>query len=655
MKPRSLLTPLLRLAVGTFWLAVLVGSPRCLGSTSTFLETFDPFPVAGRLAFYPPGEGSPTNLLGDGALRLVSSVPGVTDTAGVVAYDTVVDRFMRGRIVEQRLDVRKFAATSGYIQFYAYGQRQEGDMISLAAYGLLLGKDEVAIFKQVNAENVLAFFLVEQPTFELDEITLVLRFTPVGDSLSIQAQVLDKEQGDAVLFDRTVLDTPGKDPVSARTLGSRIPNWTKEDSGGPYWGPVTGLFGILHWDPTPLPATIEAVFDNYQFTTTGVGVDEFVGEVFTNAVGRTLPYRLFVPPTYDAANRYPLVLYLHGCCPSKLDNRSQVEDQSGFVAFASPEKQLKQPCLLLAPQSLGDWMGVVDRVLDLITNLQTRYSIDPDRLYVTGLSMGGWGTTDYLAYRPDLFAAGVPMSGASVATKAPQIAHIPIWAFCGGYDSAFINDVRGLVNALRADGGRPIYTEYALGGHSISTTAYSTEGLFEWLMAQRRGTSAIGPPEVTIQAPTTDATWTSWSTNVDLSGVVSTNLNVSHVMVKDARGITRGAKGTNSWTATGIRLYPGTTNTVLVQAYAPHGQTAWGGEISVNDSIQIVQKQLALRAVPVGDWLGLQWTPGADAYVLERCTDLVLQDWAPFLTTATTEVALPRTEKQLFYRVKLGP
>lgn len=496
MKTRCSLLPGFRLTVSTFWLAALVGLPACLGSTNVFLETFDRWPPAARVTFPSGGAAKATNTLGGGAVRLMASWPAVTGStwAEVGMADAAPDIF-RSRSLERRLDLVKFTGTTNdYVELCCYGFSAE----TLTSYLFLLGQQQIVLVKYLPHPGALARFICEDVTFPLEQLTLVVRFNPAGDTLSIHLQVLDKLNGDAVLFDRTVLDTPAQDSVSEAPWGPGAP-LPNEDPGEPYLGGAYTWFAIMHYGPKP--TTVEAVFDNYQTSTIGVGIEEFVGKVFTNTVGRTLPYRLFVPPTYDPANRYPLVLSLHGMGECGSDNRRQVEGQ-GFLAFASPENQQKQPCFLLAPQSPGDWMDVVDRVLDLITNLQTRYSIDPGRLYVTGLSMGGWGTFDYLAHRPDLFAAGVPMSCAtgpaseSIAARVPRIAQIPIWTFCGALDTDYdhIGDVRAMVDALTLAGGQPIYTEYSRGGHLIWADAYQTPGLFEWLMAQRRGSQGPDRP-----------------------------------------------------------------------------------------------------------------------------------------------------------------
>jgi predicted peptidase len=89
-----------------------------------------------------------------------------------------------------------------------------------------------------------------------------------------------------------------------------------------------------------------------------------------------------------------LVLYLHGSDGCGTDNRTHVERSRFFLLFASSANQRKQPYFLLAPQTAGGWDSVADRVIELLTDLESRYSLDPDRIYVTGISLGGLGTTD---------------------------------------------------------------------------------------------------------------------------------------------------------------------------------------------------------------------------------------------------------------------
>lgn len=113
--------------------------------------------------------------------------------------------------------------------------------------------------------------------------------------------------------------------------------------------------------------------------------------------------------------------------------------------------------------------------------------IDPDRLYITGLSMGGFGTWDAIQRKPDLFAAAVPICGGGDVSKASHITKIPIWVFHGAEDN-LVNPKwsRDMVEAIKRAGGNPKYTEYPGVGHHSWVPAYSDPELFEWLFSQKK-------------------------------------------------------------------------------------------------------------------------------------------------------------------------
>jgi predicted peptidase len=125
--------------------------------------------------------------------------------------------------------------------------------------------------------------------------------------------------------------------------------------------------------------------------------------------------------------------------------------------------------------------------LELIAALQKEFSIDPQRIYLTGLSMGGYGTWDLLARRPELFAAGVPVCGGADESTAPKIKNLPIWAFHGAKDQAVkVERSRNMIAALKHTGGKPKYTEYPNVGHDSWNPAYKDAEMFAWLFAQKR-------------------------------------------------------------------------------------------------------------------------------------------------------------------------
>jgi hypothetical protein len=125
--------------------------------------------------------------------------------------------------------------------------------------------------------------------------------------------------------------------------------------------------------------------------------------------------------------------------------------------------------------------------VNLLQTLQTTYSIDASRLYVTGLSMGGYGTWDLLTRYPKMFAAGIPICGGGDPSQAAAIASLPVWAFHSADDDIVpVSGTRAIIAAMQQNGGSPLYTEYASGGHYCWIPAYGTPGLPEWLFEQQR-------------------------------------------------------------------------------------------------------------------------------------------------------------------------
>jgi len=224
--------------------------------------------------------------------------------------------------------------------------------------------------------------------------------------------------------------------------------------------------------------------------------------VYQDPKGEKLPYRLFIPPAYDPQKKYPLILFLHGAGERGDDNEAQLVHAQVLRLVADPNR----PCFLVAPQCpVGrKWVEVpwdfktfhetpaepslpMRLTMELLDQLDKEFSIDPDRRYVTGLSMGGFGTFDLLVRRPDYFAAAVPICGGADDSKAAQIAHVAIWAFHGSADGAVpVVRSRSIIEALKKAGANPKYTEYEGAGHNVWSRAYLEPELPGWLFSQSR-------------------------------------------------------------------------------------------------------------------------------------------------------------------------
>ncbi|MCA9047007.1 MAG: prolyl oligopeptidase family serine peptidase, partial [Planctomycetaceae bacterium] len=126
-------------------------------------------------------------------------------------------------------------------------------------------------------------------------------------------------------------------------------------------------------------------------------------------------------------------------------------------------------------------------VLELLDQLIKTHAIDEDRIYVMGLSMGGYGTWDLLARHPEKFAAGVPICGGGDEKQAAKIKEMPIWVFHGDADTAVkVERSRNMVAAIKEAGGKPKYTEYPGVGHNSWTPAINEPEILPWLFSQKR-------------------------------------------------------------------------------------------------------------------------------------------------------------------------
>jgi predicted peptidase len=226
---------------------------------------------------------------------------------------------------------------------------------------------------------------------------------------------------------------------------------------------------------------------------------------FKGADGGTLPYRLLKPDGYDPQKRYPLVLFLHGAGERGDDNTAQLKH--GVAEFTREDVRRKYPCFLAAPQCprrsswapisrLGDPHAYhqADRpseplrlALELVESVQKEFSVDEQRLYITGLSMGGFGTWDAITRHPDRFAAAVPVCGGGDLDRADRIARLPIWVFHGAKGPVVKPAYSlGMVTALMKAGGAPGFTQYPEVAHDSWVPAYREPRRYEWLFAQRR-------------------------------------------------------------------------------------------------------------------------------------------------------------------------
>ena len=212
-------------------------------------------------------------------------------------------------------------------------------------------------------------------------------------------------------------------------------------------------------------------------------------------------YLLYLPPGYNAdpAADWPLLVFLHGSGERGTDVAQ--------VAVHGPPMLIEQgrdfPCVVVSPQCAGAFWDAA-AVEAFIENLASRYRIDPCRIYVSGLSMGGYGTWALAERNPDLYAAAVPICGGGNPSLAYRLRDLPLWAFHGALDTTVpLSESQNMIDAIRAAGGTPRFTIYPTADHVATwTTAYADDALYAWLFAQRRANLPPTAPPVIGTQPT---------------------------------------------------------------------------------------------------------------------------------------------------------
>ena len=230
--------------------------------------------------------------------------------------------------------------------------------------------------------------------------------------------------------------------------------------------------------------------------------------------GVVLPYRMFEPKREDE-KIYPMVLFLHGSGGTGTDNLGQFKDLIvPPTVWAFPENQAKHPCYVLVPQGPDrpSWPHArIPALKALLDSIIANNPIDPNRIYISGLSMGGIGTWAIIQKHPDFFAAAVPICAGGDVNDLDGIInnHLPIWAFHGEVDPVVDIDAfsdrwsaedawtgqRTLVKALISRGMEPTpkYTWYTDVKHNAWDGAYSDPLLMDWVFSQSKRIGSINP------------------------------------------------------------------------------------------------------------------------------------------------------------------
>jgi predicted peptidase len=217
----------------------------------------------------------------------------------------------------------------------------------------------------------------------------------------------------------------------------------------------------------------------------------FIDKTFKNADGSASPYVVFVPHGYDGSKEYPTILFLHGAGETKTDKQGGKMPVEVGLGPAIKTREKTFPFIVVIPRAEGfGWSASsanAKRALAMLDEVQKEYKTDPKRQYLTGLSMGGYGTWSVAAAHPDRWAAIAPVCGGGDVKDAEKIKNIPCWCFHGDEDGPVkVEKSREMIAALEKVGGKPRYTEYKWVGHDSWDPAYATNELYVWLLKQKK-------------------------------------------------------------------------------------------------------------------------------------------------------------------------
>lgn len=222
---------------------------------------------------------------------------------------------------------------------------------------------------------------------------------------------------------------------------------------------------------------------------------------------KTYPYQVYVPTDYSSRSDWPVILFLHGSGESGNDGLLQT---SVGLGAAIRQNAKGFPAVVVMPQIPADsqWVGApAEAAFVALTQTMAEFKVDPQRVYLTGLSRGGHGTW-YLAYRhPGMFAAIAPIcgwvlerpdspgsvpvvpadDGPALPALVRRLAKMPIWIFHGEMDTSVpVSYSREPAAALKAESADVRYTEYLGLGHNSWDATYASDEFLRWLFAQRR-------------------------------------------------------------------------------------------------------------------------------------------------------------------------
>jgi len=231
-------------------------------------------------------------------------------------------------------------------------------------------------------------------------------------------------------------------------------------------------------------------------------IDVYEAKTFQGKNGSTIPYRRYMPKKLDPEKKFPLILFFHGAGERGTDNFKQL--QWGLMPLYSYLESNHVEAIVIAPQCAAgkQWVDTpwskpshvmhekpsepMSLSIELLKSSMETLAVDKERIYVTGLSMGGFGAWDIVQRMPAMFAAAMPVCGGGDTAQAKQFKNVPVWAFHGSQDGVVLpKRSRDMVAAINSAGGHAKLTEFPIGHHAWKP-AYKEKEHWDWLLRQKK-------------------------------------------------------------------------------------------------------------------------------------------------------------------------
>ena len=202
-----------------------------------------------------------------------------------------------------------------------------------------------------------------------------------------------------------------------------------------------------------------------------------------------LDYLITYPYNYKKGEKYPVIIFLHGA-GGRGNNIEIIKENPYFKAI---KEYSEFPFVSVAPQCSGNsWFDVFERLKKLVVHITKEDYADPERIYLVGVSMGGYGTWELAMCLPELFAAAIPICGGGMYWNAERLVNVPVWAFHGGKDNiVHVDESIRMVESINAKGGNAKITIYPEILHTSWEDTYANWQVFEWLLSNTNKNTTV--------------------------------------------------------------------------------------------------------------------------------------------------------------------